>query len=290
MKKRFLSLLLACLTGALCLCLSACGLPDGEVEISLEDIAEVNSLETLLDRYNNILIEEDTVSINGFVESTTYYSFEEADGRFICDIWEESEEHRMAVNARGGILYGMYNEELTAIIVPDAAYNDRVEQMYPLLPTPEEEVLSAVKEEKEILVTTVRETFADGRPSLGVEYRLNARTLRINSLQVISYNEKGQKKQIIGMTVTRNSKEDPDRSAWEAITDPADGVVCVVTAVIEPGTPREETRNLQVTRACSIQVAGEREYDLFSDEACQTQIPLVDATGGSVTFYAKASE
>lgn len=291
MKKRFLSLLLACLTGALCLCLSACGLPDGETEISMEDIREANSLATLLDRYDNIFIEEDVVSINGYVESTAYYKFEMADGRYIGDFWQENEEASMAMNARGGIIYGTYNGEMNAVIVPEPDYNHRVEQMYPIFPSPDEEELqSAVKEEKEILATTVRETFPDGSPSLGAEYRLNARNLRINSVQVISYNEKGQKTQIIGMTVTHNSKEEPDRSAWEAISQPADGALCRVTAVLQPGTAQEETRDLPVARSCSVNVAGRSNYDLYSDKTCSILIPIVDTSGESVTFYAKAAE
>lgn len=289
MRKRLVTAVLLILVPVLCF--TGCSIrSDGDVDVSLADVVEANRLDVLLDRYDNVFIQEDTVNINGFVENTSYSCFSSEDGQLVADLWQKDEESSMTVNVRDGIIYGMYDGEMDVAIVPEADYEARMEEMYPLLPGPEEELQSAVKENKEILVTTIRETFEDGSPSLGAEYRIHARTLRIRSVQVIAYNEKGQKKQIIGMTVTHNSKEQPDRSAWEAISAPEAGGVCVVDVVIEPGTGREEKRNLQVARGCSVNVVGTVDYELYSDEACTTMLPLVDTTGEKVTFYVKEAD
>lgn len=286
-KLRMIGMLLVC-----AFCLSSCGgLKDGEVDITLSDIIEANDLAYLLEEHKAIFIREDTVDINGYILDTSYHRFALEDGNVVGDIWHENDENKMIINARNGVIYGLMGEQKHTIIVPKEDYFYRVAKLYPLLPDPKmEELQSAVKQDNEILVTTIRDTFDDGSISKGTEYRLNAKTLAIESVQLTTYNELGQKAGIIGLTVEYDSVEKFDDGAWKSITQPHDGEFCDVTAVIEPGTDREEVHKIQVAHDCDVEVAGKSSYDIYSDETCHMPLSMVDTDSDNVTFYAKAVE
>lgn len=271
-------------------CFSACGnkAAQEKLDVSLADVRNANRLETLIEKHDSVFTKEENVNLNGDVYNTVFWNFRMDDGQMVLDTKAVVFEESAVMNARDGIFYDLNGEEMAVTIVPKAEYKKRIMDMLPFLPSDGEKLVSvqATDDDDEILIETEFEHPQKGA-SMGGSYYVDADSLQIKRVQIAAYDEKGFKSNIRALTVTCGSREEPDESALEAITDAKKEELCSVTVVLNPGSDSEETHSLSVAKGCRIVISGREDYSLYRDEACQIQLPSVDTMSDSVTIYAK---